>query len=155
MYFFQTFFASVFTSVFITISKNTLPGEVIKYVNRAALANGFPSANLAALDMAALTAPASLPGVPGMTPTILAAVQGAIPFGYAKSYQYVTAAGFACAAVGLIAALFMKSYDDYFTNRVSRRTYRHANDAKKDLLEDASVNQKGEVFTSMGRKPVG
>jgi hypothetical protein len=93
MYFIQAFFASVFTSVFITILQNKLPGQVIKYVNQAALANGFPEANLAQLDAAALAAPATLSDVPGMTDAVLAAVGNAIPFAYSKAYQYVTAAG--------------------------------------------------------------
>jgi hypothetical protein len=47
--------------------------------------------------------------------------------------------------VGLIAALFMPSYDEYFTDKVQRPAYRHASDAQQDLLEGHSIDEKGIV----------
>lgn len=92
------------------ILDNKIPTELKKYVVPAALNAGLPKSSLTDLfDALALGTPAALAKVPGITPSIEAAVGAAVANGYAAAYAYVYYAAIAVGLVGLIGTLYLLS----------------------------------------------
>lgn len=88
------------------ILDNKIPAELTKYVPPAALNAGLPKTSLTDLFTAiGAGTPSALAQVPGINPTIEAAVATALANAYAAAYAYVYYAALAVGLVGLIGTL--------------------------------------------------
>lgn len=96
----------------------TLPANVAP----AALNAGLPSEDLPALlaAIAAGTATA-MEAVPGITPTVVAAVGDAVKVAYSQAFKTVYLTSIAFGGLSIIAALFITSIDDLMTDFVARK----------------------------------
>ena len=96
----------------------TLPANIAP----AALKAGLPSADLPALfaAIAAGTATA-MEAVPGITPTVIAAVGDAVKAAYSQAFKTVYLTSIAFGGLSIIAALFITSIDDLMTDFVARK----------------------------------
>jgi len=113
--------ASVATAIYSTILSNKLGKFVPEYVAPAALQAGLPSDSLPSLftNLAAGT----LADVPGITPSITAAVAVANSRAGADSFKYVWYAVIAFAVLALGAACLTIDYGEYLTDEVARKMH--------------------------------
>ena len=132
--------------IYSAILGNKIPTELTKHVTPAALNAGLPKSSLIDLFNAlALGTPAALAKVPGINPSIEAAVGAAVADGYAAAYAYVYYAAIAVGLIGLFGTLSLllsishrdkgrrlmclaccaiRDYDEYFTSHVPRQIYK-------------------------------
>jgi hypothetical protein len=82
----------------------------------------LPSADLSAL-LAAIAAgtPTALEAVPGITPTVTAAVGDALKVAYSQAFKTVYLTSIAFGGLSIIASLFITSIDDLMTDFVARK----------------------------------
>jgi Fungal trichothecene efflux pump (TRI12) len=83
---------------------------------------GLPSADLPALFAALATGTATaMEAVPGITPTVIAAVGDAVKVAYSQAFKTVYLTSIAFGGLSIIAALFITSIDDLMTDFVARK----------------------------------
>lgn len=111
--------AAVATAIYVTILNNKLTKFIPQYVAPAAINAGLPETSLTDL-FTALTA-GDFSTVPGISPSIIAAVGAANAQAAAKSFQYVWCAVVAFAVVAVIAACLTVNYGEYLTDTVERK----------------------------------
>lgn len=71
--------------------------------------------------LGAIGSGSAIDDVPGMNPTIAAAVGDAVKTAYSASYGTVYLASIAFGCIAVLASIFTKDIDQYLTNYVSRR----------------------------------
>ncbi|EXJ87481.1 hypothetical protein A1O3_04441 [Capronia epimyces CBS 606.96] len=110
-------------AIYVTILTNKLKGELASKVPAAALKAGLPASSLPALFQAiAAESAAAFAAVPGISTTIVAAVELAEVEAYSASFQYVYYACIAFGGVGLITSLFItKNVDAEMTDFVAKK----------------------------------
>jgi hypothetical protein len=83
---------------------------------------GLPSADLPALFAALATGTATaMEAVPGITPTVIAAVGDAVKVAYSQAFKTVYLTSIAFGGLSIIAALFITSIDDLMTDFIARK----------------------------------
>lgn len=113
---------SIAASIYVSILTNRLTTTLPANVAPAALSAGLPSADLPALfaAIAAGTATA-MEAVPGITPTVIAAVGDAVKVAYSQAFKTVYLTSIAFGGLSIIAALFITSVDHLMTDFVARK----------------------------------
>ncbi|KAF3009713.1 hypothetical protein E8E13_008921 [Curvularia kusanoi] len=122
---------SMYSSILATENSKNLPQEIIP----AATTAGFPSSSLPALFDGVKNG--SITSVPDMSPDILAAVNAAVKYAYARSYQTVYLCTLPFGALLIIAALFSPNVEQYLTDEVARKLHATVN---VDTDEEVTVN---------------
>jgi nicotinamide riboside kinase len=77
--------------------------------------------------------------VPGMTPNIESVLIDALEDAYAAAFAFVYYAAVAVGATAVIAALFIKDYDQFLTGHVPRQVYKKR-EQEKVLEVDGPVH---------------
>jgi MFS family permease len=93
-----------------------------EYVPKVAVAGGLPPASIATL-LEMVEEGASWAGLPGMNPTIEAAVEDAIKDAFGGGCQLVFQIIIALGGLAIIGSLFVNSVDEFLTDDVSRRLH--------------------------------
>ncbi|PMD55689.1 siderophore iron transporter [Hyaloscypha bicolor E] len=113
---------SIAASIYVSILTNRLTTTLPANVAPAALNAGLPSADLPALFAALATGTATaMEAVPGITPTVIAAVGDAVKVAYSQAFKTVYLTSIAFGGLSIIAALFITSIDDSMTDFVARK----------------------------------
>src|SRR6185437_5736776 len=109
-------------SIYVSILNNRLATTLSANVSPAASKAGLPTADLPAL-FAALAAgtQTALEAVPGINPTIIAAVRDAVKVAYSQAFKTVYLTSIAFGGLAIIAALFITSVDGLLTDFVARK----------------------------------
>jgi N-acetylmuramic acid 6-phosphate (MurNAc-6-P) etherase len=110
--------ASIYVSILTNRLATTLPANVAPAASKA----GLPTTALPAL-FAALAAgtPTALEAVPGINPTIIAAVGDAVKTAYTQAFKTVYLTSIAFGGLAIIAALFVTPIDGLLTDFVARK----------------------------------
>lgn len=110
-------------AVYTTILTNKLTTEIPSHVSAAALKAGLPVKSLPALfEALAAESAAAFKAVPGISVTIIEAVEYAEVQAYVQSFKYVYYACIAFGCVGFITALFItKNVDKEMTSFVAKK----------------------------------
>lgn len=131
----RTILGATFTSIFVAIYSNKLPGKMNEIVVPALTDAGLPASSIAqVLEVAPDGSQASLESIPGMTKAILDVVNASVATAYGYSYAYVYYTAVALGVVSILAAISLRDFDHYLTDHVSRQVY-HKEDTKTDILE--------------------
>lgn len=117
---FLLFTDSCAVSVYVAILQRRIAVNVPKEVTEAAVSAGLPSSSVDAV-LGAIGSGSAIDDVPGMNPTIAAAVGDAVKTAYSASYGTVYLASIAFGCIAVLASIFTKDIDQYLTNYVSRR----------------------------------
>lgn len=105
-----------------TILTNRLTTTLPANVAPAALKAGLPTADLPALFAAiAAGTPTAMEAVPGINPSVIAAVGDAIKVAYSQAFKTVYLTSIAFGGLAVIAALFITSIDGLLTDFVARK----------------------------------
>jgi hypothetical protein len=138
--------ASIYVSILTNRLTTTLPANVAP----AALKAGLPSADLPALfaAIAAGTATA-MEAVPGITPTVIAAVGDAVKVAYSQAFKTVYLTSIAFGGLSIIASLFITSIDDLMTDFVARKirgvkTTKHIDSVKSTGEKESNTVTLGD-----------
>jgi len=130
---------AVFTSVFVAVLTSKSKSKIASYVAPAVLQAGLPASSLPKL-FAAMQAQnqSALAAVPGITPEIELALTNSLSDAYAAAFAYVYYAALAIGGAAVIAALFLKNYDELLTGHVARQVYK-PNGQTQDVETHISV----------------
>lgn len=131
--------ASVATAIYTTILTNKLDAFLPVAINNAALQAGLPKSSLPALMKDISTGDFS--NVPGISPSIIAAVGAAESSAAARAFQYVWYAVVAFACVAFLASYTTIDYGPYLNNDVARKMRHGAavegNDGNEEKVDEA------------------
>jgi MFS family permease len=130
---------SVFTSIFVAILSNKLPGQMQEKLVPAVLDAGLPESSLPDLFAAVTNASQdALKAVPEMNTDRLLVANNAISDSYSGAYAYIYYTALALGIVAVLASLCLRDFDRYLTDHVSRRIHTRA-EKNEDPLEVAQV----------------
>ena len=136
---------SSFSSIFVAIYTNTLPGKYESIVVPAVEGAGLPAPSVPALLTAASTGTqTALLAVNGMNSSILDVANATISEAYSESYAYVFYTAMALGIVCLIASICLRDFDHYLTDHVSRQIY-HREQTKVDILQAKGIQTSSDV----------
>ncbi|KAL1900983.1 hypothetical protein Sste5346_002046 [Sporothrix stenoceras] len=136
---------SIFSSIFVAIYTNKLPGKYESIVVPAVEGAGLPASSVPALLTAAGAGTQdALLAVPGMNSSILQVANDSISEAYSESYAYVFYTAMALGFVCLIAALCLRDFDHYLTDHVSRQIY-HREQTKVDILAAKGLQPSSDM----------
>lgn len=131
----RTILGSIFTSIFVAIYSNKLPGKMNEIVVPALQNTALSASSITqVLEVAPAGSQESLKNIPGMTDAILEVVNASVASAYGHSYAYVYYTAVALGGVSILAALSLRDFDHYLTDHVSRQVYRKE-ETKADILE--------------------
>ncbi|KAI9718535.1 MAG: hypothetical protein M1812_003986 [Candelaria pacifica] len=113
---------AIATTIYQTILTNRLNANIPTLVTPPALSANLPSSSLSALFAAIkIGTPEALQAVPGITPTILAAITEPLKTAYSQSFKIVYLTSIAFGGCAIVAACFAKDVDTLMTDQVARR----------------------------------
>ncbi|KAK5215234.1 hypothetical protein LTS03_011629 [Exophiala xenobiotica] len=138
---FRTALSSLADSIYVSILENKIKSNVPKYCIPAALSEGLPKGSLTDLLTAVDNGTASsAEAVPGMTPSILAAVSKGLLVAYEKSFQMIYFAAISFGLVAIISAGLSSNVDSKLTTEIARKLqgFRQASD-KIDEAKGGSI----------------
>jgi len=114
-------------TVYVAVRNNRLLTTLPNAIYPVALAAGYPSSRLPQLLVAAQAG--TLQKLPDATSGVIAAVQNALPLGYAQAYKTVYLASLAFGVIALLGSVFSKDPQEHFTDEVTRKL--HGRDIKQ------------------------
>lgn len=111
---------SIGYAIYWNVFENKLADVIPTIVGTAAVAAGLPLAQLVPLleDIAAQNTSA-LATIPGITPSILLAVEGAVQDAYAQGFKKVYLVSIAFGGAAVLAAVFLGDIRKYMVSRVA------------------------------------
>lgn len=113
--------ASIFLAVYSKKLSSSLPREITLAVEAA----GLPSSSLPDLFTAITNGTqAALEAVPGVDSGVLDAVETGTKQAYTLAFRLVFLTTLSFTGIGVIAAFFVKSVDDYLTNYVNKTLHK-------------------------------
>jgi hypothetical protein len=137
-------------TVFGSILRGVLNGQLAPRIASAAIANGYKAANLDELVPAvidnAVGVPNAFANIPGVTPAIEAATLTAFRSAYAYAFQRVFYSTIPFGVVALVAAFFIADSTKYMTNHTSIEMEKHVLGHVPKHTEHATVGlEEGRV----------
>jgi hypothetical protein len=147
---FRSLGGSVGNTVFGSILRGVLNGQLAPRIASAAIANGYKAANLDELVPAvidnAVGVPNAFANIPGVTPAIEAATLTAFRSAYAYAFQRVFYSTIPFGVVALVAAFFIADSTKYMTNHTSIEMEKHVLGHVPKHTEHATVGlEEGRV----------
>ncbi|PYH87454.1 siderophore iron transporter [Aspergillus ellipticus CBS 707.79] len=134
---------TIATAIYVAILSSRIATTIPRDVPAAALKAGLPSSSLSSLLSAIDTS--AYDSVPGMTGSILSAVENATKTAYSQSFRTVFLVSIAFGGLSVITALFSRPVDGRFTGAVAARL--------AGFGESGEVlNEKGEVEAEVDEK---
>jgi hypothetical protein len=124
----QGFFAStravtgtIAISIYVCIFTNKLTAYIPADVAPAVLGAGLPESSLPAFFVAMANGTATaFDTVPGVTPSVLAALAEGTKSAYTHAFKIVYLSTLAFAGIAIVASLFVKDIDKYLTDYVNK-----------------------------------
>ncbi|CAK7208645.1 hypothetical protein SBRCBS47491_000162 [Sporothrix bragantina] len=121
---------SIAVAVYQTILTNRLTTTLPAVVGSAAVAAGYPSADVHALALAVKAG--TWQKLPNLTPEITSAILGAIPTAYGQAFKTVYLASLGFGGIALIGAFCTKDATKLLTDKVERRMHGKYFDGKAE-----------------------
>jgi hypothetical protein len=126
---------SVGNTIFSTILTSIVNRKLASSIAAAAVANGFPAADLAQLIPAvienAVGVPSAFADIPGATSEVIAATSQALKDTYGYAFQRVFLSTIPFGVIALVAAWFIKDVSHLLNNRVAVHQEKEVLDRKK------------------------
>ncbi|KAH6622003.1 fungal trichothecene efflux pump [Boeremia exigua] len=117
----RTAVSAIATSMYSSILTTEVAKHIPQKVTPAALLAGLPSSSLPALSQGIISG--DLSSVPGMSPSVLVAVETAVKEAYARSYQTVYLCTLPFGVLLIFSALFSPNVEKYLTDEVARKLH--------------------------------
>lgn len=109
-------------TIYVAVLTNRITEELPKSVAEAAAGAGLPATSVpATLEAVANGTASALAAVPGISPSIIAAVENGLKTAYSESFKTVYLVTIAFGGLALIAAVFTSNIDHLLDGYVSRR----------------------------------